>query len=114
MRRFTGALIHIDMGIGIIPRQGVTVPDDAWRHVGVQIQRGNDWHIGANQPAYGLEHMALTIVQVVRYHGAVQMQQHPVNLAGGLNPFEQMSTEICQRPRYSPGPREWHYQRRSR
>src|SRR5437870_13186509 len=62
----------------------------------MQIQGGDDGHSGANQPAYGLQHMSLPVVQVVCHHGTVQMQQHTVNLARPLNPFEEMSTKIIK------------------
>src|SRR5262245_61916471 len=74
----------------------MTVADEARGHVGMQIQRGDDGDIGADQPAYGLQHMAFPVVQIVRHHGSVQMQQYTVNLTRCLNPFEEMSMKIVK------------------
>jgi hypothetical protein len=39
--------------------------------------------------------MSLPVVQIVRHHGIMQMQQH-VNLARRLHPFDEMPTKIVK------------------
>src|SRR5215472_4606802 len=40
--------------------------------------------------------MSLSVIQIVRHHGTVQMQQHTVNLARRLHTFKEMSTKIVK------------------
>src|SRR5882724_1538730 len=40
--------------------------------------------------------MSLPVVQIVSHHGAVQMEQHPVDLARRLNAFQQVPTKILE------------------
>src|SRR5262245_9286460 len=40
--------------------------------------------------------MSFPVVDIVRHHGTVQMQQHTVNLARCLHTFQEMSTKIVK------------------
>ena len=73
----TGGVGHVDMRIGAIARDDGGALDHGVGHLGVEIERHRDRHVGRD-PADAIEQLAFAVVIVLGDHGAVQGQQHGV------------------------------------
>ena len=73
-------LVHIHMRIGLVAGDHRAVQAHRVVQVGVHVQRHADGHIGDGaQPA---QQLALTVIEALRDHRAMQVQQHRI-AAGG-------------------------------
>ena len=71
--RGTGAGVgKIDVGIGVIDRQPINLPEHPIRQNAVQVERDNDGHRRPRHLANALEKKPLRVELPIRTHGTVQ------------------------------------------
>ena len=83
-RRAAAGIRHVDMGIGAITDQDIGAGGHGRRGVRMQVKADDQRHLRPDRPAYPGDQLALPILQVLRHHGAVEVEIDRVE--GGLQP----------------------------
>ncbi len=74
------------MRIGAIRNQRVAVLHHRLRHVGVQIEAGDDRNAISHLLADARQELALAVVEMLGHHRAMEVEVNPVDRAGRLQP----------------------------
>ena len=82
------------MGIGLPRDQRVRAAYHVGCHVGVEVQRPNDRHRGADHLTHGGDQVALHVVNVLGHRGPVKRQQHAVHGQAVSQPIQEIVLEL--------------------
>jgi hypothetical protein len=83
VRSFEPALRHVDVRVGLVAVEERGVAHHVLCDVGVEVERHADGNRGTDHLAHGAEEIAFAVVRALDDHGAVQVEQHAVERAGG-------------------------------
>ena len=100
--RLDAALGHVHVRIGLVAVEQVSVSHHRDAEVAVEVERHRDGHVGPDDRADGGDEVALAVVHALGHHGAVQVEQHAVEPAGGLeigqHPVLHVSVDVAGHP----------------
>jgi len=80
--RLGAAFAHVEMGVGAVADEPVQQGDIGVRHIGMQVERGDDRNLRADDAANQAKQRALRIMVPGRQSGAVQHEVDSVQAAG--------------------------------
>ncbi len=84
LRRLHPALGHVDVRVGLVAVQEIGVGDHVAAEVAVEVEGHRDRHRGAHHAAHRRDDVALPVVDALRDHRPVQIEEHAVDPARGL------------------------------
>ena len=87
---FPPSLGHVHFGICFATDQHISLLSHPKRHVGVDVQLGNDRNFGPNQLSDGREDMAFTVRDPFRDHRAVKFKENAVDFSSGFDAMQQV------------------------
>src|SRR6266481_1704257 len=93
--RLDPALAHVHVRICLVPVEQVGAPHHGVREVAVEIEGDGDRHGGTDDGAHGFDEVALAVVQALRHHGAVKVEQDAVHRAGRLEVAEHPLLDVA-------------------
>ena len=74
MRGALSAGSHVHVRIGAIGNESVAMRDHRLRHVGMQVEAGDNGNARAHQAAHARQKLAFAVVEVLGHHRAVQVE----------------------------------------
>ena len=96
MGALPGAFVLVDMRIGAEGNQGAGIVGHGLRHVGVQVERHDDRHVGPEPSAQARQQLALAILVGVDDHRAMQVQQDAVDRTLTLDRREDHAADLLE------------------
>ena len=88
LRRLHSALAHVHVRIGLVPVEEIGAADHARAQVAVEIEGNRDGHLGPDHAPHGLDEIALAVIEPLGNHGPVEIEEHAVDGARGLQVAE--------------------------
>ena len=70
------------MRVGSENRQGIGLSHHLTRDVGMRVQAGHDWHTLADHLSHTPQDFALTVIEMLAHHGAMQVQVNAIDRPG--------------------------------
>ncbi len=96
------------MRIGFVGRCEIQLPEQAGHRVGMQVEAGNDGHVGSDDGAQRRQQVGFGAVQPHGLHAAVQAQRDCIEAAGSRpvqDTFAQQGVGAVLHPPAGPGAR---------
>ena len=77
------AVRHVHVRVGLVAVEEIGALDHGLREVAVEVERHRDRDRRADGAAHGRDQVAFAVVQALRHHRAVQVEQHAIEPARG-------------------------------
>ena len=105
-RRLGAPLGHVHVGIGLVTVEEVGAADHRLREIGVKVERHRDRNPRADRLPDGRDQVTLAVVQPLRHHRAVEIEEHAREGASPVEVREHAFLHVVEDvPRHPPGRR---------
>ena len=95
-RGLKAPVIPVHMGILMVGNHRRGAVHHPLRNIGVEVQRGDHRHIGANNLSHGLQNISLAVLLMLSHHGTVQSEQHAIDLPGSGQVLEKDPLDLLK------------------